>query len=317
MNMNEAYERFILVGSAHWAQRTRVYYERNIMYFFRYLEQVKGKDWKEIDVDSMDRDILVEYVVWLRSKDRYSDHPLKDCMSVSGPLKNNTVNTYMRAIKAFFNFLFNERYTSVRYAHGLKLPRGDDDQIVPLLRGEVLAMDAVFDIKKPNDLRNLCIIHLMLDAGLRSCEVIALKPGDLVFASKTIVINRSKGEKSRVVIMSPGLSELLEHYIHVFRPSGTLFKRVLSNRPINESVMQSLFQRLRRNTGIGRLHPHLLRHTFATSYIMGGGNLETLRILLGHFDYSVTRKYLHLAAQYQIIGTDIYRLDPVFFKEGY
>jgi len=61
----------------------------------------------------------------------------------------------------------------------------------------------------------------------------------------------------------------------------------------------------------------LLSHTFVTSYIMGGGNLETLRILMGHSDYSVTRMYLHLAAQYQIMDTDIYRLDPVFFKKTY
>lgn len=317
MRMDEAYEKFLSAGSAYWAPRTKVYYERNIRYFFRYLERERGEPWEGLEVNELPQDVIVEYIVWLRAKNRYSDHPLKESMSVSGPIKSNTVNTYVRAVKAFFNYLFNARHTSVRYTAGVKLPRSDDDQIVPLLKEEAAAMDEIFDRRVLNDLRNLCIIHLMLDAGLRSCEVIELKAGDLIFASRTIVINRSKGNKSRMVIMCPGLASLLGEYVEQFRPSGYLLKQATENKPINESVLKSLFQRLRRKTRIERLHPHLLRHTFATSYIMGGGNLETLRILMGHFDYSVTRKYLHLAAQSQSLHTDIYRLDPVFFQSYY
>ena len=75
--------------------------------------------------------------------------------------------------------------------------------------------------------------------------------------------------------------------------------------------------RIRRNTGLDRVYPHLLRHTFSTSYIMGGGSLESLRILLGHYDYSVTRIYLHLANQFFVMDSDIYRLDPVLFRTSY
>lgn len=62
---------------------------------------------------------------------------------------------------------------------------------------------------------------------------------------------------------------------------------------------------------------HLCRHTFATSYIMGGGNLEFLRLLMGHTDYNVTKTYLHLANQYHLMGADVYKLDKVFFKSMY
>ena len=51
--------------------------------------------------------------------------------------------------------------------------------------------------------------------------------------------------------------------------------------------------------------------------MMGGGNLESLRILLGHYDYSVTRIYLHLANQFFVMDSDIYRLDPVLFRTSY
>lgn len=316
MTISDAYESFIKHGSTHWAPRTKFYYERNVGYFLNYLKD-RYPNQKSVELAELPETILTEYVIWLRSKQRYAGHPLRDRMNVNGAIKCNTVNTYMRATKAFFNYVYQAHYTRVRFTEGLKLPRSDDDQIVPLLASEVVAIDDVFDRTVPNDLRNLCIIHLMLDAGLRSSEVIGLRPGDVIFGSHTLVINRSKGNKSRVVIMCPSLQAMLWEYFDFFHPSGTVFTKTTENKAINESVMRALFLRIIRNTGIDRLHPHLLRHTFATSYIMGGGNLETLRILMGHFDYSVTRKYLHLAAQNQILGADIYQLDPVFFKSVY
>ena len=200
------------------------------------------------------------------------------------------------------------------------MPKADNDQILPLSVEEVQTMDAVFDRHIPNDLRNLCILHLMLDAGLRSCEVARLQAADVVFSSKCITINRSKHSRSRVVRMVPLLHDLLGEYAHVFRiasSGGPFFRKFRSRDPIDSNVIRALFIRIRRNTGLDRIYPHLLRHTFATSYMMGGGNLESLRILLGHYDYSVTRIYLHLANQFFVMDSDIYRLDPVLFRTSY
>ena len=87
----------------------------------------------------------------------------------------------MRAVKAFFNFLYDRNYTTIRFTKGLRLPRGDSDQIIPLLNSEVALIDRLFDRSTPLGLRNLCMVHLMLDAGLRACEVINLSPKDLLF----------------------------------------------------------------------------------------------------------------------------------------
>ena len=317
IGMKDALDLFISRGSASWSPATRTYYLRNVNYFMLYLAGRFGRDPGSIMLSDLPQDILIDYAVSLRAKDKFSGHPLRGSMGVSGSIKSNTVNTYMRATKAFMNFLYQSGYTSVRFSEGLRLPKPDNDQVVPLLADEVRRIDAVFDKEVPNDLRNLCIIHLMLDAGLRSSEVCSLKSGDIIFDSDTVVINRSKGDKSRVVILAPPLKGLMQQYFDMSGVTGPLFRKQTDNKPINHAVMCSLFQRVIRNTGISRVHPHLLRHTFATSYILGGGDLETLRILMGHSDYSVTRVYLHLATQYRILGADIYRLDPVFFKSGY
>ena len=87
--------------------------------------------------------------------------------------------------------------------------------------------------------------------------------------------------------------------------------------PINSNVIKQLFARIKKSSGLDRIHPHLLRHTFATSYIMGGGNMEFLRMMLGHSDYETTKIYLHLAQEAKMLHNDIYRLDPIFFKSAY
>ncbi len=317
LTLRQAFGLFLNSGRMHWAPRTLGYYEKNVGYFLRYAQRLFGLPPDRIRLSGLPEDVLAGYVIWLRSKSRYDSHPLYERMNVGGAIKSNTVNTYMRAAKAFFNYLYENQLTPVCYTGRLKLPRPDDDQILPLSAPEVASIDSLFDRSVPNDLRNLCIFHLMLDAGLRSCEVVSLEAANLIFASGAIVVNRSKANKSRAVVMSPPLASLLRGYVDVFHPSGRLFSKARSREPIDSSVVRSLFTRIRRNTGISRIHPHLCRHTFATSYIMGGGNLETLRLLMGHSDYSVTRKYLHLAGVNQILGTDIYRLDPVFFKNYY
>ena len=316
MTLRQAADWFLSRGRAHWSQQSSLYYDRTISYFVQFAETFSGRPADQTPLNSLPRDILVQYVLWLRSKDRYSGHPSRPYMQVEGTISTATLHSYTRAAKSFFNSLYAEGITDTRYTAGVKLPCMGADQVVPLLADEAAAVDAMFSREEPMDLRNLCIFHLMLDAGLRSLEVRQLMVKDLMFPSHSIIINRSKGMKSRAVIMCPRLQELLEHYIELVHPSSFLFE-AKGGGPITPSVLRSLFLKIRRKTGIERLHPHLLRHTFATSYIMGGGNLEMLRILLGHYDYTVTRQYLHFAVQYQILDFPIYRLDPVFFKRGY
>lgn len=96
---------------------------------------------------------------------------------------------------------------------------------------------------------------------------------------------------------------------------SNVFIQMKNQKSINSNVLKQFFSRLKKKTGIERVHPHLCRHTFATAYIIGGGSLEMLRLLLGHSDYEVTRMYLHLAHQCLMLHSDVYRLDPVYFKK--
>ena len=138
--------------------------------------------------DQLPPSVFLEYLVSLRVKERYSNHPLRDSMQVKGAIKNNTVRTYGRAAKVFLNWCYQNRLCSQRLTEHVRMPKPDPEQILPLSATEAEAMDAAFDPHIPNDLRNLCILHLMLDAGLRSCEVIRLQAADVVFSSGVLVV---------------------------------------------------------------------------------------------------------------------------------
>lgn len=70
----------------------------------------------------------------------------------------------------------------------------------------------------------------------------------------------------------------------------------MAGDPITQDAVAKFMQRLARRTNLPRLHPHLLRHTFAVRYLMNGGDVFTLQKILGHTSLEMTRKYVTLAS---------------------
>lgn len=321
MELNKAFMLFLSEKEASCSRQTFLYYEGNLQRFILFVEDSLNSSADVLPVDVLNKSLLVSYVAHLRKKVSFSGNPAVHC---DRKLKATSICTYMRAVKVFVRWCCNEGYLSSDVSERLKLPRVDPDQIVPLYAYEVAQIDARFNSKCETGLRNLCIVHLMLDAGLRSSEVVKLRICDVSFDRNMLYIH-GKGSKYRVVPLCQRLKKLLYRYSLLYRdfsPDITrnekpLLVSVSQEQPITTNTIKQLFRRLKKSAEIPRLHPHLLRHTFATSYIMGGGNLEFLRIMLGHSDYTITKNYIHLANQFQIMGAAIYQLDPIFFKHIY
>ena len=300
MDIYRLYLDFINEKAVYCSDATVAYYTLNVGRFVDYI----GADTEVIQIQQAD---IYQYLTHLRSSS----------------LKNSSINTYIRALKVFWHWLLAEEFVTEDLFRKVKYLRDDSANVIPLYATEVDQIDACYNAKCETGLRNICIIHCMLDAGLRMNEVCILKISDLHF-DKNLIYVLGKGSKYRVVPMCPRLKRLLYRYCIFYRsylPDSVNNEYVFvcpgTMKPISKTVVEQLFRRLKRRAGIDRLHPHLLRHTFATSYIMGGGNLEFLRIMLGHSDYVVTRRYLHLASQYSITRSDIYKLDRVFFETAY
>jgi site-specific recombinase XerD len=246
--------------------------------------------------------IYSDYVVYLRNR---------------GTLKNVSIRSYCRAVRVFLKFCHENGYCR-DFTMGVKLPKDDSEPKFPLYTDEVRAIDATFDVNTLKGKRNYAIVHLMLDCGLRSQEVRHLKTGDLDRKRNLIHIVDSKGNKSRIVLCPDFVFKAIEDYT-TSSSSATdyVFRSLKADVPLKKNTLNLLFADLKVECGVERLHPHLLRHTFATSFLVGGGNLEFLRVFLGHNDYNVTKVYSSLAAQCKMLGADIYMLDKIFFERGY
>lgn len=318
MTLDQAVKLFYLSREVECAEETISYYKENVEQFVKYVEESRDCSASEIDLKSIVKQDFQAFVLDLRSR----------CRPDGSKVKNTSVCTYSRAVKVFFNFCVEEEYLEENCTQKVKLPKTDRALQYPLYADEVKLIDSQFSESTETGLRNLCIIHLMLDAGLRSGEVIRLNVGDILFAKNMILVTKSKNHQERLIPLAKELKKYLTKYLVLYRgvdPNSDLteyrnicmIKQIKTDDRITGNVIKLLCSRLKIKTGISRFHAHLCRHTFGTSYIMGGGNLEVLRVLMGHSDYGVTKTYVELAAQMSIVHADVYKLDAVFFQFAY
>lgn len=284
MMLDVAVAAFLLDKKVYCAPKTIKNYSEHLQRFQLYAPR---------NVEQLTPDVIRGYIVHL-----------KECK-----VRNVTINTYIRSVKVFCRWLLEFEYVEMDLFLRIKLPRPDPEIKIPL------SMEEVNDVDKILSERDKIIFHLMLDAGLRVQEVCSLKKKDVDLQNRLIYIHNSKYNKSRIVPMAACLVPLLEAYQQKKNPEYLLCSK--SGFQMTDNLIKQLYQKMKKRSGVKRLHAHLLRHTFATSYIVGGGNLEKLRIMLGHADYNVTKTYLHLAAQFEIVKYPIYQLDAVFFEKGY
>lgn len=286
MTIDHAYDLYIQDKSSYAASYSIYYYKVSLNEFIKWLHSQNI-----FECDQLSKQLLIDYSLYLQNIRK---------------IKNTSVHTYFRAIKNFCSWLIEEEIIEP-FKYKIKLPRPDPELVLPLSQEEA---STIFEhIKKfapPGFLeRDLLIVRLMLDMGLRSSEVRHLKLSDIDFTNNFLVIRNSKYNKSRTLPIPDRIIVLFDSYIPSLKDNTYLFN-------LSEAALKSFFARLKAGTGIERLHPHLLRHTFATSYMTFHSNLEYLRLYMGHSSYSVTQRYLHISSELLLTHFDIYKIDDIF-----
>jgi site-specific recombinase XerD len=148
------------------------------------------------------------------------------------------------------------------------------------------------------------LLMALYATGLRRAELARLKITDIDSARSVIHVQGGKGRKDRDVMLSPNLLEALrEHWRSLRRkPAVWLFpgnRWHTADHPITTKVIWLACKEAARRAGIRKeVHPHTLRHCFATHLLEDGADLRTIQILLGHRDLEETTIYLHLSQQH-------------------
>lgn len=143
-------------------------------------------------------------------------------------------------------------------------------------------------------LRNLVIFYMLNDTGLRINELLNLKVNDFKFSENTIHVKVTKTRNERYVFFTSPTKVLIKKLITRDRTKDYLFKSYQSGKQLTVDNVESICFRIEKKLKLSStIRPHKWRHTFATNYLKKGGDLETLRLILGHSSIKTTQRYLH------------------------
>lgn len=154
----------------------------------------------------------------------------------------------------------------------------------------------------PLHLRDRAMLELMYACGLRASEVATIRVKDL-HPTLSVVVVTGKGNKQRLVPIGTPAQHAVREYLEVCRPrlapSGEtkaqgrlLLSR--SGRPLERVAVWQLVKKNALSAGLKGVHPHMLRHSFATHLLTGGADLRVVQELLGHADIATTQIYTHV-----------------------
>ncbi len=236
-------------------------------------------------------------------KNKYQGHPITP--EKQEPLSASSVHGHVRTLRAFFSWLVSEGFIESNPAKDLKPPKVYQKVVSTLSDDEIREILALFTPMNSSNARNQTIFMLMLDTGLRMGELINLNMDD-VHMNEGLLKVISKGEKERIVPMGSNAQRALQRYLFRYRPKpfhpsiDNVFLSV-AGKPLTDNSVKLLFSRLAERSGVTRLHAHLCRHTFATRFLINGGDVFTLQQILGHSTLEMVRHYVNLASNHVAI----------------
>ena len=204
--------------------------------------------------------------------------------------KRVKLSTYIQAVCALRFFYHNTLHRRIEIDR-IPLPRYEKKLPVVLSKTEVKAL-----LEAPKNLKHRAMLATMYGAGLRVSEVAHLKVCDLDRERHVIWVRGGKGHKDRQVMLAQSLRDLLVAYWRWKRPIEWLFPGGKPDCPIGTNSVFRACQKAARQAGVTKpIHPHSLRHAFATHLLDEGVNLLVIQTLLGHAHLKTTARYLHLS----------------------
>ncbi len=207
----------------------------------------------------------------------------------------------LSAIRGFFNFLVNEGGLPLNPARGIRAPKTPKKLPKPL---DVDRMAAMLDAQQDDTLevRDIAMWELFYSSGLRLSELTGLDRQDIDLKAESVFVRSGKGNRSRYVPVGGKACAAIALWLEVRDAFASaretaLFVSRLGQRIAPRTVQQRL-ERWRVKLGLdSHVHPHMLRHSFASHMLEGSGDLRAVQELLGHANIATTQIYTHLDFQ--------------------
>lgn len=266
--------------------RTVGWYNEVLGMFIRWLRD----DGSSTEIGAIDEHLIRRFILYIQAKP-----------GIKGLASSHTVSNRVRALKAFFAWVGRKGYTDGDVLKDLRPPRTVEQVIEPLNQEDITKIFSGINVNTALGARNSALLSLMLDTGLRLSEISYLEESDVHLEERYVKV-LGKGGKERIVAFGVACQRAILHYHHHFRMAPShmgvkTFFLTIDGYPLSPSGIKSYFRRLSQAVGIPRLHPHLLRHTYATWFLLNGGDVFLLKQNLGHSTLVMVENYLHIASR--------------------
>ncbi len=268
--------------------------------FLEYLRSERG--FSPHTLKAYRRDIL-DFKAHLREKS-FLEADLWDLRSFLVHLRSkvspSTAARKLSSLKSFYRFIL--KFQPLRDSRLLSLPGPKVPQRLP----RVLTVDEAWALaESPSgkdffSLRDRLALELLYSSGLRASELCALRLEDVNLETRILRV-KGKGRKERLVPFGRRALAIFKTYLPVresfLKDRGLSSPLVFLNRygrPLSPRSLQRLVKNYARSLGLEEVHPHVLRHSFATHLLESGADLRSIQEMLGHRRLSTTERYTHL-----------------------
>jgi site-specific recombinase XerD len=355
------------------SEHTIAWYAMALNDYCRFLEEVQGLPARATLKD-FTLDGVRDYILHLRGRTVWAGHPAV-VPREARPLSDRSINCYVRSLRAFATWLYEQEYTETNVLARLKPPKVTKRAVEILTDEEIGRVLAVLAAPTATNARNRAIFLTFLDTGIRAGELLSLTLSRLHLEEGYLMV-LGKGKKERPVKIGHTAAQAIRLYLARYRPQparpdimavfltegyrvlhragesgpGTSDIALAAGRsrgqgwarraqeqahgraqqeeqdqeeqdqeeqeqeelllfsepgwPLTQDALKSLFHRLRTRADVPRLHPHLLRHTYACRYLLAHRDPLALKTMLGHTTLAMTNHYVEAVEGMQVIRSD-------------
>ncbi|MEK7614786.1 MAG: site-specific tyrosine recombinase/integron integrase [Patescibacteria group bacterium] len=241
------------------------------------------------------REMIHKYRLWLNRLQEGRQEEM---------LKKSTQNYHLIALRSFLKYLVKQEIPSLA-PEQIELAK-QSQRTVNFLEAEELGRLLVMPKKEQGEtiisLRDTAILELLFSTGLRVSELASLKI-ELVNLKRDEFTVRGKGDKPRLVFLSPAAKEAIKLYLskrkdtspYMFVSHDRAKKERASSAPLTPRSIQRTVEGYAKRAGITKkITPHTLRHTFATDLLLSGADIRSVQSMLGHQSITTTQVYTHI-----------------------
>lgn len=276
-----------LVNEIKASNKTIDNYKWSFKLLFKYIEDKYSYKLQDFTLDKFTKDFVLDFLSWIETN------------------RNNSIssrNLRLASIKSFTSFIFQYEIDNSELIRIMKIPRKKDIKKKPEVVTEeeikILLSQPNTKIKKGR--RQLAILSLIYDAGLRIDELLSLKVKNINYKNfNTVNVLHGKGNKQREIPVSDDVMNILNIYISDYdlKPEDYLFsnpkKEKLSSNSIRKIINKNIKLAKEQDSSFpDKINPHKFRHSKATHLINKGVSIVEVKEFLGHADLSSTQIYI-------------------------